>query len=891
MHLNRRNALRLGALASVAPVGIAHQIPAGAAPAASLVEPFGLDAVALGDGIFADKRDRMLRYASGYEAARGELAGPDRMLYNFRANAGLANPAGIRPPGSWDDANGYLRGHYSGHFLSMLAQAYAGTGDDLYRRKLDHLVAGLGESRDALAAAAAQATPRVAGRTGTALHLTGSPLGHAEHVALPSGLVDGLTELTVAVWINLAAIDASRLPDPNADPAPLRNGVKVFDFGADADHHLYLTVRADNANPFPRFGITTSGTAGEQRVTAASAIPEGQWTHLAVTLGGGTAVLYVNGTAAASGPVALTPADLGSTAANWIGRGQFPQGSVQYLGADVDEFHVFSTSLGADEVAALAAGAGPGGDLARYRFDEAPGAVCADTSGNGADARVVAPTDGRRHPGFLAAYPETQFLRLEEFATYGGNAGIWAPYYTTHKILAGLLDAHRLGGNGDALEIATGIGEWIHSRLSVLDRARLDRMWSIYIAGEYGGVNESLANLAALHPDRPEFLQTAKLFDNTALLAATVAGQDLLDGKHANQHIPQFTGYLRMYEQGAGDDYFTAAEQFWDMAIPHRAYAHGGTGVGEIFRARDAIAASLWQYPNDPNHAETCCVYNLIKLARNLFFHTRDPKYMEYVERALYNQILASRRDADSTTDPQVTYFVPVRPGQARGYGNTGTCCGGTGMENHTKHQESVYFADRDGLYVNLYMPSTLDWTARRTEVVQTTDYPFEGASRIEIGGRGGRFDLRLRVPSWATTFTVEVNGRRQSITAEPGTYAVVSRRWRDGDTVDIAMPLRLHTEAALDDDTVQSVYYGPTVLAIKHDPVGTDLATGLISIAVGDDLDEAFEPAGDPLHFTADGYTFAPLHLGDEDPYHLYWRRQQPSAETLHTYSPRSRQ
>ncbi|THV22892.1 hypothetical protein E9998_23535 [Glycomyces paridis] len=638
---------------------------------------------------------------------------------------------------------------------------------------------------------------------------------------------------------------------------------------------MHLTVRADNANPYPRFAATASGAAGEQRVTATAPLPTGTWTHVAVALGGGTATLYVDGAPVASGPVALTPADLGATTANWIGRGQYPQGSVQYLGADLDEFHVHSTALDADQVAALAAGTGPTGDVAAYRFDEDPGPVCADASGNGRDAHVLAPTDGRRHPGFLAAYPETQFLRLEEFATYGGNAGIWAPYYTTHKIMAGLLDAHRLTGNTDARDLATGIGEWIHSRLSVLDRDRLDRMWSIYIAGEYGGVNESLANLAALHPDRPEFLDTARLFDNTALLAATVAGEDRLDGRHANQHIPQFTGYLRMHEQGAGEDYLTAAANFWDMAIPHRAYAHGGTGVGEIFRARGAIAASLWQYPNDPNHAETCCVYNLIKLARNLFLHTRDPKYMEYCERALFNQILASRKDADSTEDPEVTYFAPVRPGRGRDYGNTGTCCGGTGMENHTKHQESVYFADDDGLYVNLYIDSALDWSERRTEIRLTTALPFEGASRLAVSGRGGRFDLRLRVPSWASEYTVAVNGRRQRIEAEPGTYATVSRRWRDGDTVDIAMPLRLHTEAALDDPEIQSVYFGPTVLAIKHEPVGDDLATGLVDLAVGEDLEAAFEPTGEPLCFTADGYAFAPLHLGDEDPYHLYWRRR----------------
>ncbi|WP_211253242.1 glycoside hydrolase family 127 protein, partial [Glycomyces tenuis] len=443
---------------------------------------------------------------------------------------------------------------------------------------------------------------------------------------------------------------------------------------------------------------------------------------------------------------------------------------------------------------------------------------------------------------------------------------------------AGLLDAHRLAGNATALDIAAGMGEWIHSRLSALPRESLDRMWSIYIAGEYGGMNESLASLAGLRPDRPEFLETAKLFDNTALLADTAAGVDSLDGKHANQHVPQFTGYLRMYERGEGEDYRTAAENFWDMVVPHRAYSHGGTGVGEIFRARDVIAGSLYQYPNDPNHAETCTVYNMLKLSRNLFFHTEDAKYMEYYERALYNQILASRRDADSTTGPEVTYFVPVRPGRWRQYGNTGTCCGGTGMENHTKYQDSVYFAAADGttLYVNLYTASELDWPDRRLTVRQSTDYPYDGASRLTLNGRGrGRFALALRVPAWASEFTVAVNGEDQEIDAEPGTYAAISRRWRDGDVVDVSMPLRLHTEAAVDDPTVQSVYYGPTLLAIQHEAVGDDLETGLIDLAVGEDLEAAFEPGEEPLHFTADGRTFAPFHIANGEPYHLYWRRR----------------
>ncbi|THV36987.1 hypothetical protein FAB82_20725 [Glycomyces buryatensis] len=444
--------------------------------------------------------------------------------------------------------------------------------------------------------------------------------------------------------------------------------------------------------------------------------------------------------------------------------------------------------------------------------------------------------------------------------------------------MAGLLDAHRLAGSTRALEIAAAMGDWVAARLAELPRESLDRMWGIYIAGEYGGMNESMATLAGHFPDKPEYRTAAKAFDNTALLAATAAGEDRLDGKHANQHIPQFTGYLRMYESGEGRDYFTAAENFWDMVVAHRGYAHGGTGVGEILRARDVIAGSLYQYPDDPNHAETCCVYNLLKLARNLFFHTGDAKYMEYYELAMVNQILASRRDADSTESPEVTYFVPVRPGRRRDYGNIGTCCGGTGMENHTKHQDSVYFVAADGksLYVNLYTNSTLDWTARGVTVEQSTDYPFEGASRLTIGvRRRSRFALKLRVPAWCDGFAVAVNGETQQIDAAPGTYATLNRTWRDGDTVDITLPLRLRTKAAIDAPDVQSVYYGPTLLAIRHEAVGDDLESGLIDLSIGDDLEAAFEPADEPLHFTADGYTFAPLHLADDAPYHLYWRRR----------------
>jgi len=879
-------------------------------PASWRVRPFALTQVALGDGLFQQKRDRMLNYARNYGSATEIFAGPDRMLRNFRFNAGL-DTRGAQPPGSWENATGYLRGHYAGHFMSMLAQAYASTGDAVYKQKLDYMVAALGECQDALAAAARQPTPRIAGRFGQALRLTGSPLGHAEHVSLPEGIVSGLDDFTIAVWINLSVYERTMLSDsgPNANPAALNNGAMVFDFGSPNPEfaaaplaHMFLTVRVSNDQPVPRFAITSAGNDAEQRIDGTSPLPVDQWTHVAVTRRGSTGTLYVNGAPAGTNTgMTLRPADLGITKGNWIGRCQFPQRNVSYLNAAVDEFQIFDRALTEADVRSLMdapGGSAGGGNVAWYRFDETSGPAAPDASGRNRHGRIIAPTDGRRHPGFLSAYPETQFVRLEEFAAYGGNQGIWAPYYTLHKILAGLLDAHQLAGNAQALDIAAKIGDWVHSRLAPLSQPQLDRMWNTYIAGEYGGINDTLAQLALLRPGKPEYLAAARRFTNTAVYTPVAANEDILDGRHANQHIPQFIGYLRMYEQSREPALHTAAQNFWNMVVPHRIYSHGGVGVGEILRARGVIAGSLYQNPRDNNHAETCPLYNMLKLSRNLFFHDPDPKYMNYYEQGLFNQILGSRRDADSTTNPLVTYFVPVRPGQRRTYGNVGTCCGGTGMENHTKYQDSIYFraADDSALYVNLYIASTLEWPEKRFTIAQTTNYPFEGRSSLVVNGTGP-LDIKLRVPAWIRKgYTVRVNGAAQRLDARPGTYVTLSRQWRPGDRIEVEMPFSFRTERALDNPAVQSVFYGPTLLAVQHGVAGQDLESGLLGFSfyrhlkLDGDLAPAMTPGAAPLHFTTNGHTLAPFFVADPAaaegpqlpataPYHIYIRRQEPQV------------
>jgi len=890
---------RLEALAGTP--GIAEA--ASAARAGWTVRPFALTQVKLAESLFTQKRDRMLAYARGYGGDADVFAGPDRVLSIFRANAGL-DTKGAQPVGSWENGTGYLRGHYAGHFMSMLAQAYAGTGDAIYKQKLDYIVRGLAECQDALAAAARKPTPRDAGKFGRALRLSGSPIGLAEHVSIPAGVVSGLRDFTISLWINPAQYDRAKLSDgrPTVDPATLYNGTAIFDFGQPnpqfaepALARMYLTIRAGNDKPVPRFAITTSGANGEQRLDAVQALPVDKWTHVAITRSGSTATLYVDGEPVATNPnMTLSPADLGATTGNWLGRCQFPQRNISYLNAQLDEFQIFDRGLTQDDVRSLmtsAAGTVKGGNVLWYRFDENDGPKATDSSGKGRHGTIIAPTDGRRHPGFLSAYPETQFMRLEEFATYGGNQGIWAPYYTLHKILSGLLAAHTLTGNAQALDIATKIGDWTHSRLSKLRPEQFDRMWNMYIAGEYGGANDAFASLHAIK-GKPEYLTVARYFDNRNVKDPTIANNDILDGRHANQHIPQFIGYLRVFEESNERDYHTAAKNFWDMVVPHRVYSHGGVGVGEIIRKRDVIAGSLYSEPNNTNHAESCVVYNMLKLSRNLFFHEPDPKYMNYYEQGLFNQILASRRDTDSVTSPEVTYFIPVRSGERRSYGNVGTCCGGTGMENHTKYQDSIYFRSTDDatLYVNLYIPSVLEWREKGFTIEQSTRYPFEGASTLTVRGNG-RLAIMLRVPSWVRRgYAVSVNGARQQLAATPGQYVSLDRQWKTGDKIEIAMPLSFRAERTIDDPAVQSIFYGPTLLAVQAPPVGENFQTGLINVSLyknfklSGDFGSGMTPVEDkPLHFTYNGQTLAPFFVSDPQagqtqPYHMYVRRQEPT-------------
>jgi DUF1680 family protein len=897
-----------------APPGLAAEAVAGRIPYVGAgsnapVRPFWLHQVSLGQGLLQEKRDRMKEWLRQYDERR--------FLVLFNRQAGRPNPPGVAVPGGWE-SGGLLSGHWAGHYLTALAQAYAGGGEQAYKDKLDFMVTELKACQDAITARMGAGggggepeepvIQRVPGRFGQALRLNGP--SDARYLALPQEVVSQLQDFTIAAWVNLGSA---------------QSWSRVFDFGQGTGINMFLTARAGSSTNAPRFAITTSGGGGEQRIDGTTAVPVGQWVHLAVTLSGGTGTLYVDGVAVGTNSaMTLKPTDLGVPGNVWIGRSQYGD---PLLDAAIDEFQVHDRALGAAEVAALtqsADGTTGGGNIASYSFEEAGGASAEDSSPNNRDAGIVAEVAKEEgtweptHPGYLGAIPEDAVLRFgpPRFAVYGGNldANVWAPWYTQHKIMRGLLDVYLLTGNETAREVVVGMADWAHLALTVgdknhpdyegpLTRDDLNFMWDTYIAGEFGGANEVFPEIYALTGDE-KHLETAKLFDNReSLFGACLENRDILvvqDPKqygrrrparlHANQHVPNFTGYLRVYEQSGKRDYFKVAKNFYGMVVPHRMFANAGTSGNypgsnnniEMFQNRDNIANAI-----AAGGAESCTTYNLAKLASNLFYHDPDPSYMDYVERALFNHIAGTRADTTSTANPQLTYFQPLSPGVGKSYGNTGTCCGGSGLESHTKYQETVYSRSARGttLWVNQYIPSTLTWEDKGYVIRQETEFPRADTARMVVVAARGPLEIRLRVPDWVRRgFKVTVNGIPVPGTrnARPGSYLTVQHAWRAGDVIELRMPFSVRIERAPDRPDTQSVFWGPLLMPILGDPGDAGVYRELTlyrHLKLDGDYGRAAivsagrSTAGDQL-LTTQGLQLRPWYVGDTQAHSAYFRR-----------------
>ena len=338
-----------------------------------------------------------------------------------------------------------------------------------------------------------------------------------------------------------------------------------------------------------------------------------------------------------------------------------------------------------------------------------------------------------------------------------------------------------------------------------------------------------------------------------------------------------------MFEQTGEARYLEAAQGIWGQVVPGRMYAHGGTGESELWGPPGTVAGDVGH-----RNAETCAAYNLLKLARRLFAHTLDPAYMDYYERTVLNHVLGSRRAVQSTVpisdvSPEVTYMFPVHPGAFREYGNTGTCCGGTGLENHVKYQDTVYFQGDDGLYVNLPIDSELDWAEAGLRVRLRSGYPLgEGVTLAFEGESTEERTIHLRVPAWAAgDLELRVNGEPTGVCPVPGQYMSLTRTWNSGDELHLTTPVSLRAEPAIDDERQCAIFLGPNLLlacselttSLPFPLAGRSDAGVLITDATGTELLAELAVTG---VVQLDGVEFEPCWSGLDTKYHMYVRSRE---------------
>lgn len=522
--------------------------------------------------------------------------------------------------------------------------------------------------------------------------------------------------------------------------------------------------------------------------------------------------------------------------------------------------------------------------------------------------------------GYLSAFPMELFDRLDRLSgvprdpnTPRDNSGKglpWAPFYTIHKIFAGMLDQYQLAGNKQALEVAKGMGDWADAWTA----SKTPEHMQDILMDEYGGMAESLYNLAAL-TDNPKYAVAGDRFTKKWFFNMLGMRQDLLhrnphDGgrMHVNTHIPQVIGAARRYEISGDERFHDVADYFFQEVVEARSYVTTGTSNGESWNMEPRQLAKELR-AGGASTAECCCSYNMLKLARHLYTWTGDPRYFDYYERSLLNMRIGTIQPKTGHTQ----YYLSLVPGAYKTFNsedNSFWCCTGTGVEEYSKLNDSIYWRDADGVFVNLFIPSELNWAEKGFRLRQDTNFPEQQSTTLVVSAdKPLKMAMRLRIPGWLKTGpTVKINGAALEATASPGSYLAIHRTWKNGDKVEMELPMHLTVEKMPDDHTMQAFLYGPLVLAgdFGGDGLTETMITGINSPrvprpnapqnpnaaragvptlpqldiptfkAAGPDPSAWIKPADKPLTFRTVGQskdvTLVPINSLFEKRYVVYW-------------------
>lgn len=486
--------------------------------------------------------------------------------------------------------------------------------------------------------------------------------------------------------------------------------------------------------------------------------------------------------------------------------------------------------------------------------------------------------------GYLSAFPEDFFDRLRE------RERVWAPFYTLHKIMAGLLDMYVYCGNQQALDVAEKMAGWTAGYMGSLSYEHTQRV----LGTEYGGMGEVLCNLYAVTGKR-YYLRLAQHFDKKRFFDPLAESRDELKGLHVNTHIPQVIAAARYYELTGDERYRHIAQYFWNEVVDERSYCTGGTSNHESWNTDPGILSTELS----PNTTEDCCAYNMMKLTRHVFGWTVDARLMDYYERTLFNHRLGTINPEDG----MMMYYLPLAAGYWKTFGkpfDAFWCCTGTGSEEYAKLTDTIYFHNDDALYVNLYIDSQLEWPEKGLHLRQETKFPEQQGTKLVVSAKSPvELGINLRIPYWARGGSVKINGTQLQAFGSPSSYLELNRTWKNGDTIELNLPMDLHIDPMPDDKTVQAVMYGPLVLAGRFEEVTKEMMYGDTEpdpkkfMKVADITADADKPTGwieadakQPLTFHTVGQeqqtTLVPLNSIFKERYVVYWKvnsKQRPGS------------
>src|SRR5580704_6352439 len=482
--------------------------------------------------------------------------------------------------------------------------------------------------------------------------------------------------------------------------------------------------------------------------------------------------------------------------------------------------------------------------------------------------------------GYLSAFPTEWFDRLD------ARKPVWAPFYTIHKIMAGMFDMYQFAGNKQALQVLEGMSVWADG----WSASKSEEHMQDILNTEYGGMNDILYKLAAATGE-DRWAKAGDRFTKKRFFNPLALRRDELRGLHVNTHIPQVIGAARRYEISGDMRFHDVADFFWYEVTSARSYVTGGTSNNEGWLVQPRLLAA--ELKRSADTAECCCAYNMLKLTRHLYGWTADPRYFDYYERTLFNHRIGTIHPETGATQ----YYLSLTPGAWKTFGTEDQsfwCCTGTGVEEYSKLNDSIYWHDADGVFVNLFIPSELSWAEKGFHLRQETKFPESRQTTLVVKvDRPVQLALRLRIPEWiGSSASVRVNGKALDASAGPGSYLAISRTWKSGDRVEMDLPMRLRVEAMPDDPHLQAVLYGPLVLAgdlgsagltkeLVVGPEGPQVGrhpTGVPSFrAASDDLSSWIKPGDKPLTFRttkqAQDVTLEPLNRIFDKRYSVYWQ------------------